>query len=134
MAKAEDTTQLEKNVDMLTEAMLELRRMFNAMKAENDDMRRELSILKADAQVASQEVMLPREIREGVSPGQIYTSAVQAFIIGYISSNPSLLIKQGRENQYGMVAADRAVEFGDLMVKAFHGRFGIPPADEPKKK
>lgn len=134
MAKAEDSSVLEKNVDILIEGMSELRRMFNALKAENEDLKKTVAQLQADAQLATQDTLLPREIREGVSPGQLYTSFVQAFIIGYIGSNPSILMRSGRDNPHGVIAADRAIEFGDRCLEAFRARFGMPATEEPAKK
>lgn len=136
MAKATEEiekTQLEKLVDVHTEALQELRRQFNAVKASNDDQQREIATLRStiESLQAQAEVILPREIMAEVSPGQLYLSAIQAFIIGYISSQPSALLRPAND-PHKLYAAERAIEFGELLVGAMQKKFGVIPGSKPK--
>jgi hypothetical protein len=129
MAKAADTIEkssLEQTVEVLTEALTEMRRLLNASNAEIKDLKQDVAKLQATVQLYQSETVLPREVLADLSPGHLYTAALQAFIIGYIGSNPTLLMQRGgAESPHKLMAVERALDFGDLIVKAMQQRFGL---------
>jgi hypothetical protein len=131
MAK-DDKTVLEQHVETLMEGMLELKRQNAALKAHLDDQTSRVERLSAEVSMLQQDTLLPPEVRDGLTPATLYTSAVQAFIIGYIGSNPSVLLKSGESSIHGQQAINKAIEFGDNVVKAFQSRWG-EPREKPKK-
>lgn len=133
MAKADEQTILEKNVETLMEAMVELKRQNAAIKAQNDDLTAKVAQLTSQVSLMEQDTLLPAEVREGVTPGVLYCAAVQSFIIGYIGANPALLMKSGDTAQHGERAIARALEFGDNVVKAMQARWGVPREEKKPK-